>query len=63
MSRSAPRPSDVARWVAILATPEPDRMRFGGAALREMLNERRRARNNLRLWGLDDAGHPITVPS
>ena len=59
VSRAAPRPSDVARWVAELASPEPDRLTLGGAALREALAPRKRARASLRSWGLDDAGKPL----
>ena len=59
MSRAAPRPSDVARWVAELAGPEPSRLTLGGAALREALAPRKRAREALRSWGLDDQGQPL----
>lgn len=50
-----PRPDDVARWVAIVATPIPSY--YGGAALSAMRRERDHARSQLSSWGLDAQGN------
>lgn len=51
-----PRPSDVARWVAELAQPEPSRWIV--EEHKAWRRERDRAHGQLRSWGLDDAGNP-----
>ncbi len=60
---SKPRPTDVARWVAIIAAPLPDP--FYRADYRAAVGEQSRARGQLRSWGLSDHGAPLApaVPS
>jgi hypothetical protein len=51
-----PRPTDVARWVAICAAPLPDY--FLRADYRAAVGEQSRARGQLASWGLDEHGAP-----
>jgi hypothetical protein len=52
----APKPTNVTRWVAILAAPIPPH--YGGAALSAIRQERRHAAGKLAEWGLDRNGNP-----
>ena len=50
-----PRPTDVARWVAVLADPEP---RYGSSDWKYWRRDCDKARASLRTWGLGDDGQP-----
>lgn len=52
-SATKPRPADVARWVAVLAAPEP---RYGSSDWKYWRRDCDKARSSLRTWGLGDDG-------